>query len=133
MEPTATKSSSPVEDILTDFGRPMSVTDVAQIFSVSPNTIRKYYLTFGGVELPSGKYRFFENRIRKLIDGEKCANENNPEQWETEVACGRRCEGDSEGKAIRTDSDGSAASSEMGAADTGNASDQEGDRHGIFD
>lgn len=133
MESSVIKSSSPTKDILLEHGRPMTVTDVAQIFSVSPNTIRKYYSTFGGVELPSGKYRFFENRIRKFIDGEKCANENNPEQWEAEVACGRSCEGGSERKAIRTNTGGAAASSEMGAADTGNVSDQEGDRHGIFD
>ncbi|MBN2140864.1 MAG: hypothetical protein JW718_07640, partial [Desulfovibrionaceae bacterium] len=54
--------------LLADFGDPMTPQEVAKVLGVDVRTVKKYSELLGGVRVAPGRLRFFENRIRRVID-----------------------------------------------------------------
>ncbi|MHC1753140.1 hypothetical protein [Humidesulfovibrio sp.] len=72
------------ERLLNEFGESMTPQKVAIFLGVDVRTVKKYGGSLGGVEVTPGRWRFFENRIRRFID----AN-GDLTTWQNEVARGR--------------------------------------------
>ncbi|MDQ7835784.1 MAG: helix-turn-helix domain-containing protein [Humidesulfovibrio sp.] len=72
------------ERLLNEFGESMTPQEVANLLGVDVRTVKKYGGSLGGVRVAPGRWRFFENRIRRFID----AN-GDLTTWHNEVARGR--------------------------------------------
>ena len=75
---------SAIERLLIENGEPMTPQEVANFLGVDVRTVKKYGGSLGGVRVAPGRWRFFENRIRRFID----ANGDHT-TWHNEVARGR--------------------------------------------
>ena len=65
-------------NLLEQFGKSLSVADVAQFLNLSPASVRKYASSLGGVEVIPGKLRFFERVLEERLNAqsgkqERCA------------------------------------------------------------
>ena len=63
--------------ILEELGSPLGTNDVAKILGIDQRTVRKYAKDLGGVVLPNGRLRFFDNRIRSYIDASTMQTKGN--------------------------------------------------------
>jgi uncharacterized protein YjcR len=61
------------------YGRSMKPKELAEFLGIDTRTVIKYADRWGGVEVCPGKYRFFENRIKEVLD----AKFNNETRLET--------------------------------------------------
>jgi len=59
------------------FGRAMSVADVAKFLDLDPRTVRSHAAELGGIQI-AGTYRFFEHRLKEIIDAKLGDEERNP-------------------------------------------------------
>jgi len=59
----------------------MTPKELAKFLSIDTRTVVKYAERWGGVEVCPGKYRFFENRIKEVLDAQ-FNNETRPETME---------------------------------------------------
>ncbi len=57
-----------VEALRQDFGDSLSASEVAAFFGVDRRTVQKYPARYGGVWVAPGRLRFFENRIRDILN-----------------------------------------------------------------
>ena len=57
-----------IKELRQEYGEPLTVTQVAKIFGVDRRTVIKYPDYYGGVRVAPGCLRFFENRIRGIIN-----------------------------------------------------------------
>jgi hypothetical protein len=55
-------------DELHDLGTSMTTQQLAVLLKVSPRTVRKYYQRWDGVEVAPGGFRFFENRVKDILN-----------------------------------------------------------------
>jgi hypothetical protein len=53
-----------------DLGQPITPKDLADCLGVDPRTVKKYYRRWGGIEVSPGCVRFFENRIKEVLNAE---------------------------------------------------------------
>jgi hypothetical protein len=61
------------------YGRSITPKELAKFLGIDIRTVVKYAYIWGGVEVCPGKYRFFENRIKEVLD----AKFNNETRRET--------------------------------------------------
>jgi len=54
-------------NLLEELGKPLTVTEIAEILGIDQRTVRKYAYDLEGVWI-AGRWRFFENRIRRIIN-----------------------------------------------------------------
>jgi len=57
-----------VEQIENIYGKAMTAKELAAFLKVDSRTLVKYAHKWGGVEVAPGTWRFFENRIKEVID-----------------------------------------------------------------
>jgi hypothetical protein len=76
-----------------EYGEPLTVTEVAIIFGVDRRTIKKYPYLYGGVEIAPGCLRFFEKRIRGIINNANTLQESARNQMARRGQDGRPCSG----------------------------------------
>ena len=62
------------KELQQEFGAPMTVSQVAELLGVDRRTITKYPELYGGVWVAPGRLRFFENRIREILDANTIPN-----------------------------------------------------------
>lgn len=55
--------------MINDFepGQPMTPTEVAKLLGVCPNTVRKHYRRWGGVEVAPRLIRFYSNLLKEKL------------------------------------------------------------------
>lgn len=110
------------------YGRSMTPTELADFLGIDSRTVIKYADRWGGVEVCPGKYRFFENRIKEVLD----AKFNNKTRRETVE---RKCNG--EGRKARQTVLGCHKKilSKSGSLGKGNTKEprKNTDRHGLLD
>ena len=82
-------------DLEKELGRPLTPSELAHILGVSPNSIRKNFLRWGGVEVFPGTIRFYENIVKEKI----CGNFSQEIRQGTSLEGGR----DRKRQAARTD------------------------------
>ena len=63
-----------LKELQQEFGAPMTVSQVAELLGVDRRTITKYPELYGGVWVAPGRLRFFENRIREILDANTIPN-----------------------------------------------------------
>ena len=63
-----------LKELQQEFGAPMTVSQVAELLGVDRRTIKKYPELYGGVWVAPGRLRFFENRIREILDANTIPN-----------------------------------------------------------
>lgn len=51
-----------------DLGKTLTPAELAEILRVCPNTVRKNFHRWGGVEVAPGTYRFFENIVKEVLN-----------------------------------------------------------------
>lgn len=51
-----------------ELGRAITPQELAKMFGLSVNTVRKYRERWGGVEVAPGKLRFFERKVREALN-----------------------------------------------------------------
>ena len=51
-----------------NLGKPLTPAELGKLLGISASTVRRHYRRFGGVEVASGTYRFFENIVMEKID-----------------------------------------------------------------
>ena len=66
-------------ELESQYGRSMTPKELAKFLGIDTRTVIKYAYRWGGVEVCPGKYRFFENRIKEVLD----AKFNNETRFET--------------------------------------------------
>ena len=64
------------KELQQEFGAPMTVSQVAELLGVDRRTIQKYPELYGGVRVAPGRLRFFENRIREILDANSIPNKD---------------------------------------------------------
>ena len=74
---------SNITTLIEAYGKAMTPKEVAIFLGVDYRTVIKYADRWGGVEVSPGKYRFFENFIRRKIDA-KFNNEKRKKEVESE-------------------------------------------------
>lgn len=55
-------------DVLNELGAPMTPQELGKLLKLDPRTVIKYYQRWDGVEVVPGKFRFFENRVREILN-----------------------------------------------------------------
>ena len=84
------------ESIKENLGKPLTPADLGKLLGISASTVRRHYRRFGGVEVASGTYRFFENIVMEMID----ANIRQTLEEET-MERSRDCSRESKGTSVR--------------------------------
>jgi len=56
-----------MDEIKKDYGKPLKPIEVSQLFKIDVKTLKKHYVSFGGIEIYPGRYRFFSNIIAEKI------------------------------------------------------------------
>jgi len=109
------------------YGKALTPKELAVFLGVDYRTIIKYAETWGGVEVSPGKYRFFENIIRRKLDAQF---DNKEKKKEMEGEC--NVEWDTKRKTVlrRLDSQQTQRNNmgEGGKRETG----EKTDRHGLL-
>jgi hypothetical protein len=103
---------------------------LAERLSVSVQTVRRYYYRWGGVEVAPGTIRFFENKIREILNadvGQKAS--------EAPLAGSCQCSRHSTGEAIPRRNRGKSSRRNQvgGACKEDSASLEASNRHGLAD
>jgi len=112
-----------------ELGKPLTPQDLARILGVCTNTIRRYYTRWGGVQIAPGKIRFFENRVKEVLNA-STAQEVQP----ASVAGGRNCRRQAKGKALPgRDREESPRCRTLGRGPEKETPEPEADRHGLAD
>ena len=65
-----------LKELQQEYGAPMTVSQVAELLGVDRRTITKYPELYGGVWVAPGRLRFFENRIREILDANTIPNKS---------------------------------------------------------
>ena len=60
------------------YGKAMSVADVAKFLNLDPRTVRSHAAELGGIEVIPGTYRFFELRLKEILNAKLGDEERNP-------------------------------------------------------
>ena len=60
-----------VTDLKKTYGRSIKPRELAEFLGVDPRTVVKYADRWGGVQVAPGTYRFFENRIKEVLDAQQ--------------------------------------------------------------
>ena len=60
------------------YGKAMSVADVAKFLSLDPRTVRSHAAKLGGIEVIPGTYRFFELRLKEILNAKLGDEERHP-------------------------------------------------------
>ena len=56
------------DDLKSNYGRSISPKELADFLGIDRRTVIKYASLWGGVQVSPGCFRFFENRIKEIID-----------------------------------------------------------------
>ena len=64
-----------MKDLSEIFGKSYTPQELAQWLNLDPRTVNKYADRWGGVEVAPGKMRFFEKRIKEVINAVQTWNE----------------------------------------------------------
>ena len=109
------------------YGRSMTPKELAKFLGIDTRTVIKYADKWGGVEVCPGKYRFFENRIKEVLDA-KFNNETRRETMERNRHGQRRKAGQTVFRCHKKDV------SESGSMGKGNTKGtrKNTDRHGLL-
>ena len=67
---TGKPSASPTDRLRSELGEPLDAADLAEILGIDPRTVKRYADRWGGVEVAPGTYRFFENRVREILNSQ---------------------------------------------------------------
>ena len=61
----------------TEYGRSITPKELGKFLGLDPRSLIKYADRWGGVEVFPGTWRFFENRVKEVLDAEldNCARE----------------------------------------------------------
>jgi len=110
------------------YGRSMKPKELAEFLGIDTRTVIKYADRWGGVEVCPGKYRFFENRIKEVLDA-KFNNETRSETMERNCHGQRRKTGQTVSGCHKKDI------SESNSMGKGHAKEtrKNTDRHGLLD
>ena len=57
------------------YGRFITPRELANFLGIDPRTVIKYADLWGGVQVSPGRYRFFENRIKEVLNDARFDNE----------------------------------------------------------
>ncbi len=60
------------------YGKAMSVADVAKFLALDPRTVRRHAAELGGIEVIPGTYRFFELRLKEILNAKLGDEKRNP-------------------------------------------------------
>jgi len=115
-------------DLESIYGQSIRPEELAKFLGIDTRTVVKYADRWGGVEVCPGKYRFFENRIKEVLDAQ-FNNETRRETMERNRHGQRRKTGQTVPgchKKIQTES------GSMGNENT-NGTRKSTDRHGLLD
>jgi hypothetical protein len=78
--------SEAIDQLESEIGRTITPKELAKLLRIDARTVIKYAARWGGVEVSPGKYRFFENLVRRKLDAQYCVKE-----WQTPGQ--RQCHG----------------------------------------
>ena len=56
------------EELESQFGRSIKPKELADFLGIDRRTVIKYADLWGGVQVSPGRYRFFENRIKEILN-----------------------------------------------------------------
>lgn len=73
-------------NLLEQFGKAMSVVEVAEFLKLSPASVRKHARELGGIEVIPGKLRFFQNILEGRLHAQLGEEERRP-------SVARQCDG----------------------------------------
>ena len=110
------------------YGRSVTPKELAKFLGIDTRTVIKYADRWGGVEVCPGKYRFFENRIKEVLDAQ-FNNETRRETMERNRHGQRREAGQTVSECHKRNI------SKSGSLGKGNTkrTPRDEDRHGLFD
>jgi hypothetical protein len=77
------------------YGRPIKQKELAKFLGIDERTLKKYHHRWGAVEVAPGIFRYFENRVRGVLDG-KC----DKEKGEKEISWKRNGQGGNKPKTV---------------------------------
>lgn len=113
-----------------ELGSPLTPKDLAQMLGVSVQTVRRYYIRWGGIEVAPGTVRFFEHIVKERIDADLDKTRQG-----TPMAGSGYSAGCQKGKDVsRRQRKESPRSSQVGRSDAADiAGGKAADRHGLAD
>jgi len=75
---TSTSEGGAGAQLHATYGKAMPVADVAKFLNLDPRTVRSHAAELGGIEVISGTYRFFEHRLREILNAKLGEEKRNP-------------------------------------------------------
>ena len=115
-----------LDELRQDFGDSLRASQVAAFFGVDRRTVQKYPERYGGVWVAPGRLRFFENRIREILD----ANTIQDGSRGKVACCGENKRQAGENKGVRNRPGTKTGGNSVGNRDTQTAS-QSNDPYGL--
>jgi len=77
------KSTSLTSNTLQDtYGKAYTPQEFASFLEIDPRTVIKYYRRWGGIEVSPGKFRFFENIIKEVLENAKQNHQTGSKEME---------------------------------------------------